>query len=256
MRLPVIQGVIDRRILVNYRVDPDVLARILPAPFRPQIVRGSGVAGICLIRLQNVRPAHLPGWLGISSENAAHRVAVEWDKEGQTHHGVYILRRDTNSRLNSLAGGRLFPGLHHHARFQVHETTDHFEVAMQSDDRTASVSVVADLTATWPASRVFRSLAEASDFFEQGSLGYSPSHSPGTFQGLELECQNWQAQPLDVRSAQSSVFDDKDQFPSGTIELDGALLMRGIAHEWHSRTDICCKVAASQPRLSPALAAH
>ena len=30
MRIPTIRGLIDRRILVNYRVDPAVLARILP----------------------------------------------------------------------------------------------------------------------------------------------------------------------------------------------------------------------------------
>ncbi len=56
MRLPVIRGVIDRRILVNYRVDPDVMARIVPSPFRPQIVGGYAIAGICLIRLRRIRP--------------------------------------------------------------------------------------------------------------------------------------------------------------------------------------------------------
>jgi hypothetical protein len=79
MRIPVIRGVIDRRILVNYRVDPNVLARLLPAPFRPKVVHGVGLVGICLIRLKKVRPTFLPSWLGISSENAAHRVAVEWE---------------------------------------------------------------------------------------------------------------------------------------------------------------------------------
>src|SRR5262249_61863595 len=79
MRLPSIRGVIDRRILVNYRVAPDVLARLLPAPFRPRLVHGFGMVGICLIRLREVRPALLPAWLGIASENAAHRAAVESD---------------------------------------------------------------------------------------------------------------------------------------------------------------------------------
>src|SRR5690349_20999009 len=106
MRLPVISGVIERRILVNYRVDPDVLAAMLPQPFRPQVVDGYGVAGICLIRLGQLRPQGFPRWLGIGSENAAHRVAVEWDEGGQVRRGVYVLRRDTNSRLNTLAGGR------------------------------------------------------------------------------------------------------------------------------------------------------
>src|SRR5690349_6638726 len=111
MGLPVIQGVIDRRILVNYRVDPQVLAKILPPPFRPQVIHDSAMAGICLIRLRNVRPRGFPAWLGIGSENAAHRVAVEWDEGSQLRTGVYVLRRDTSSRLNILAGGRAFPGV-------------------------------------------------------------------------------------------------------------------------------------------------
>ena len=60
MKLPVIRGVIDRRILVNYRVDPRVLAPLVPAPFRPKMVGGTGSVGICLIRLKQVRPAFLP----------------------------------------------------------------------------------------------------------------------------------------------------------------------------------------------------
>ena len=77
MRIPIIRGVIDRRILVNYRVDPVVLAPLLPAPFRPRLIHGAGMAGICLIRLRGIRPLFLPSWLGISSENAAHRTAVD-----------------------------------------------------------------------------------------------------------------------------------------------------------------------------------
>src|SRR5262245_27551333 len=79
MKLPAIRGLIDRRILANYRVDPAVLASHIPAPFRPKIVNGWGIAGICLIRLAQIRPAGLPQWLGVTSENAAHRVAVEWE---------------------------------------------------------------------------------------------------------------------------------------------------------------------------------
>jgi hypothetical protein len=110
MKLPRIQGIIERRILANYRVDPACLRRLLPAPLRPQLIRGYGVAGICLIRLAAIRPRGLPAALGVSSENAAHRIAVEWDEAGQTRRGVYIPRRDTSSRFNVLAGGRLLPG--------------------------------------------------------------------------------------------------------------------------------------------------
>src|ERR1700692_2401811 len=102
MQIPVIRGIIDRRILVNFRVDPDVLARIVPAPFRPKLVKGAGMAGVCLIRLKGIRPRVVPAVMGISSENAAHRIAVEWDQGGETKEGVFIPRRDTSSRLNTI----------------------------------------------------------------------------------------------------------------------------------------------------------
>ena len=80
MRIPVIRGLIDRRILVNYRVDPDVLKKLLPKPFRPKVIKDVGIAGICLIRLAEMRTTGFPGAVGISSENAAHRIAVAWDR--------------------------------------------------------------------------------------------------------------------------------------------------------------------------------
>lgn len=109
MPRPVMVGTIERRLLVNYRVDPDLLARVVPAPFRPQLVGGVGVAGICLIRLGHLRPVGVPSGLGLTTENAAHRVGVEWDEPDGIRHGVYIPRRDSSSRLTALVGGRLFP---------------------------------------------------------------------------------------------------------------------------------------------------
>lgn len=240
MKIPVIRGLIERRILVNYRVDPEVLASLLPAPFRPKLVHGFGMVGICLIRLRNIRPWGLPAWLGISSENAAHRAAVEWEENGVIHEGVFIRRRDTDSRLNSLAGGRLFPGVHHHARFTVQETASHFAVALRSDDGETSMSVEADLAEQFPKGSLFGSLAEASAFFQAGSLGYSVTSTPATFQGMELRCPTWKMESLAVSKVESSFFDDAAAFPPGSIEFDCALLMRAIEHEWHGQKDLCC----------------
>ena len=120
MQLPVMRGLIARRLLVNYRVEPQTLEWLLPAPFRPKLVAGFAVAGICLIRLEQMRPEFLPSFVGVASENAAHRIAVEWtDADGSVREGVYIPRRDTSSRLNTLVGGRLFPCMHHHADFRT-----------------------------------------------------------------------------------------------------------------------------------------
>ena len=238
MRIPTVRGIIDRRILVNYHVDPNVLAPLLPAPFRPKLIYGVGMVGICLIRLNKVRPAPLPSWLGISSENAAHRTAVEWDDHGVVREGVYVRRRDTSSWLNSLVGGRIFPGIHHHASFTVKETADRFEVALCSDDIVTTMAVRGRRTNRLPASSIFRSPDEASAFFQAGSLGYSATRDPSRFQSLELRCLNWHVEPLEVEEVRSSFFEDDSLFPPGSIKFDCALLMRGIKHEWHGRADL------------------
>ena len=220
MRIPVVRGVIDRRILVNYRVDPDVLASVLPKPFRPQVVHGAGMAGVCLIRLKHVRPRWLPSFVGIASENAAHRIAVQWDEGGEQRTGVFIPRRDTSSRINALAGGRLFPGTHHHARFQVEEDHDHYRIVLDSDDGRTHLAVMGHLTVAFPETSIFDSLREASEFFEQGSVGYSATKQAGQFDGLELRSFTWDMQPLAIESVESSYFEDRTLFPPGSVEFD------------------------------------
>lgn len=232
MRVPVVTGVIQRRILVNFQVDADVLQGVLPEPFRVKTQRGVGIAGVCLIRLAEIRPRRLPAFLGIGSENAAHRIAVEWDTPEGTREGVYIPRRDTSSLANTLVGGKLFPGEHHRADFDVAESEDELSVAMQSRDGEARIVVEARRAAELPATSVFASVDEASGFFERGAIGYSATGRPGCFECLELKSFAWRVEPLDVQRVESSFFADERRFPAGSTRFDSALLMRGIRHEW------------------------
>lgn len=238
MQLPVLRGVIERRLLVNFRVRPDVLARLVPAPLRPQRVRGWGVAGICLIRLAGIGPTFLPRGWGFASENAAHRMAVEWDEAGQTRTGVYIPRRETSSRLNALLGGRLFPGVHHLARFRRHERSNRYRVELTSRDAKTRLLVEGRETADWPGDSVFPSLEAASEFFRQGSLGYSDSARPGVLDGLELRCRDWKMTPFEVNLIESSYFADRRRFPPESVRFDSALLMTQIEHEWRGRAPL------------------
>jgi hypothetical protein len=175
----------------------------------------------------------------MTSENAAHRIAVEWDDHGRLQEGVYIPRRDTNSRVNTLVGGRLFPGMYHHAHFITTETDNQISVAFTSDDNSVRVVVGGRSDTTLPAGSVFGSLAEASTFFERGSLGYSATRDPHRFDGLELRSRQWRVEPFTVERVESSFFDNYSMFPAGTTTLDCALLMRGIPHEWHGHHQLC-----------------
>jgi len=234
MRLPRIHGIIRRRLLVNFRVDPEVIRHQLPTPFEPKLHDGHAIAGICLIRLEQIRPTGFPEIVGISSENAAHRVAVRWRERGEIHEGVYIPRRDTDSLINHVAGGRVFPGEHHRANFAVRDTNDRIELQMHSSDGSVHVEVAGTTSSFLPGASSFRNVADASAFFEAGSLGYSATTQGDRLDGLVLKTHKWEISPLAVERVVSSYFQDPALFPSGSAVFDCALIMRNIAHEWES----------------------
>jgi len=224
---------------VNFRVQPEVIQAQIPARFRPKLHAGSAIAGICLIRLEAIRPRFVPSVLGMSSENAAHRIAVRWnDDAGVEREGVFIPRRDTGSVLNALAGGRVFPGEHHRASFQVHSSDGHIDLAMASADGEVKVRLRGEVAEQLPEASGFASLDEASGFFEGGALGYSATTDPARLDGINLKTKTWRVEPLRVDEVYSSYFTNEQRFPTGSIRFDSALLMRNIEHEWTSAADL------------------
>jgi hypothetical protein len=252
MRLPALSGVIRRRILVNFRVQPEVMQALLPAPFQPQLVGGSAIAGICLIRLEQVRPRFLPASFGFPSENAAHRVAVSWlDESGDLRQGVYVPRRDTDSVCTSLAGGRLFPGEQQHARFAVRDEDGVIDFSMQSADGQVAIRLRGWTGHGMPAGSRFSSVEEASAFFQSGAVGYSATRGGSRLDGMCLCTEVWEIEPLRLDSIYSSYFADEARFPRGSVEYDSAFLMRNIPHQWQSVPDLhtgtVCEEAAHEP---------
>ena len=234
MKIPTIRGVIDRRILINFTVDPNVAKTILPVPFTAKIVNGKAIMGICLIRLKEIRPKGLPAFIGVGSENGAHRIAVEWIENGQPKEGVYIPRRDTSSKFNALVGGRVFPGRHNHAIFDVKEDGNNFHIAFKSTDSTM-ISIDAKICDNFQKSSIFKDLPTASAFFKLGSIGYSPNGNK--YEGLSLNTYSWDMKTLEVSDIKSSFFENELMFPKGSVQFDNALLMRNIEHEWTSVPD-------------------
>lgn len=238
MRVPKVHGLIRRRLLVNFRVDPEVIRRQLPPRFQPKLQAGYAIGGICLIRLEDIRPKRFPRLLGLSSENAAHRIAVAWETESGAREGVFIPRRDTGSLINHLAGGRLFPGEHHRATFDVAEEDDQIHLRMQSADGEVQIEIRGTVGRALPDGSVFASIAEASAFFEGGSLGYSATAAGNRLDGVTLKTERWVVEPLTIDHVYSSYFADASRFPAGSIAFDCALIMRNIAHEWEAADDM------------------
>ena len=238
MFLDTIHGVIDRRVLLNYHIDPLALQRVLPPPFEPKLYGGHGVGGVCMIRFKQLRPRLVPAWLGLGSENAAHRIAVQWKQDGGLREGVFIPRRDTNSWFNKTFGGRVFPGIFHRSQFDGQESDSSVSVRIVRADGGVEIAFAGHVSEQLPPASIFPSVEAAAGFFSLGATGYSATYSDGHYHGMDLHSLNWAVTPLAIDEAKSCFFDDQRQFPAGSAELDCALLMRGIEHEWRSRPDL------------------
>ena len=94
MRLPKVHGVIRRRLLVNFRVDPEVIARQFPAPFRPKLYRDTAIAFF------------EPGSVGFSATASGQRL----DQVVLTTHGWAVSPLDMERVHSSyFAGPERFP---------------------------------------------------------------------------------------------------------------------------------------------------
>lgn len=231
MRTPNLEAVVERRLLINYRADPDVVAPLLPDRLRPQLVDDVAVVGVCFMRLGRLRPLGWPSAVSLRSESAAHRVAVEWDGADGPQRGVYIPRRDSSALLSVAAGGRLFPGVHHRADFDVAETDDSFRVSFTARDGSARAAVAATLSPKLQG-RLFSGAEDASAFFQAGAVGFSPSRGGCGLEGVELRTDRWAIEPVTVDHAESSFFADPERFPPGSVELDCGLVMRQVPVTW------------------------
>jgi hypothetical protein len=220
---------IDRRLLVSWRADPEVVARLLPSPLRPTIVGDVAVVGVCLMRLRDARPRGVPV-PGLTSEGAAHRVGVEWDTDEGPRRGVYIWERYTSSPVNRLLGGRLFPGVQQRARFRTEVSDTRLRIEVEG---VADVEVATDAPFR---SAVFRDLDDASAYFEHAPLGISPSRGGDGLEAMRLETTQWRVDAVGLRHARSTFFDDQRRFPAGSVEPDSALLMQHVPATWSPET--------------------
>lgn len=239
--LRTLRGRMQRRLLLSYRVDEGVARRLIPEPFRPQLVGGSAVGGICMIALAEVRPGWVRPALGVSTQSVALRFAVEWDDGDLVRQGVYVTERHSSGRVPVIGGGRVFPGVQRRARFDVDDGDRRFRVRMTAPD--ARVDVDVQLTEEWNSS-LFDTVDDASDFYRNGAIGWSPGRGGRAAEALELTSDRWAVSAGRVTALSSSFF---DALPRGSAVFDSALVMRDIPVLWR-RPEVGCPEPAESHR--------
>jgi hypothetical protein len=189
---PSIRGTLRSRLLINTLVDPDEVTPHLPDGVRPHVASEGTIVGCCLLDIAEVRPAPMPSLVGGRLRAVAHRFSVEWDDEfGETHIGVYVPTRHTNSRAAIFLGGRWFPGVHRPANIEFIDEQHHLEwnvrPTAQTNDYSLRLKASTDgLSDSMPSEPIGATCVGA-------AIGLSPDHR-GELEAARMEPSHRRAQ--------------------------------------------------------------
>lgn len=102
MTLPIeYKGELHEIHLVNFTVDPQEVASLLPAPLKLRLFDGRAMISMVDVSLRKMRPTFLPGFLNFNYQHVAFRLLIEdqaYNQDGNQK-GIYFLRSFTDKPL-------------------------------------------------------------------------------------------------------------------------------------------------------------
>jgi uncharacterized protein YqjF (DUF2071 family) len=119
---------------LNYAVEPERLARLLPASLEPEVFRGTAWVQVLMSSLRDMRPQGVSPLLGVCFYQVSYRAAVRYrNAKGDWRRGGYFVRSETNDPVMRRVGNAL-------KEFKFHEFGEaHMVMAREGDLLTAAV---------------------------------------------------------------------------------------------------------------------
>ena len=220
-------GVVERRLLVNYRVELDVLDTVLTDPLRGREVgdTGKGVGSVCITRVEDTRPGFLPESLGVTVEMATHRVYARVEDGGD--HCVYVPWRGVSSRFHALVLSSLLPTDFDSADFLTEDRDGARQVRVDWDSDVAGVVFRDTDRDTVDDDSVFYSVESASTFLCEAGVEYAMTGD--VYTGVETCPDRTDLKPVEISDERSSYF--------GKLggEFDSAFGMTDVELAWEPR---------------------
>lgn len=224
---------------INYAVDPEALARLLPAPLRPEIHRDSAWVQILMSSLRDMRPQGMIPLFGVCFYQVSYRAAVTWQRaDGTWRRGGYFVRSETNDAVMRSIGNRL-------NEFRFHEFGS-AEMVMVRDGQRLTIGVDPDpdfpsgrLFGTFdtrplarpPAGSTWKSMDELHEPLVECYDALGVDRDNGWLYVLTIDREPWRAKfvaPVDLYSE----YFDTGPLGGGKARLDSVLHLDRCAYKW------------------------
>jgi uncharacterized protein YqjF (DUF2071 family) len=93
---------------LNYAVEPEALAPLLPAPLEPEPFKERAWLQVLMSSLRDLRPQGVPSLFGVCFYQASYRIAVRYRAaSGEWRRGGYFVRSETNHPVMRAIGNAL-----------------------------------------------------------------------------------------------------------------------------------------------------
>jgi uncharacterized protein YqjF (DUF2071 family) len=222
-----VRGRVVDRILFNFGVPAEALARRLPAGLRPEPVAGSAVVSFCVIRIDRATVGRrLPG-LWPAGVHCAFRAAV-LDEAGEP--AVYLTSRHAAGAFGAWltrVGGRV-----PHPRVAVRWEADAegWDVDVR-DGRGDPLFSGRASRAAEAKSRLFPSVGAFASFLARGARSYVPGPA-GRLVRVDLRKEEVRFEPLAARDVRSPFL---ERWLGTALAADSAYHTAGGRYEWRLR---------------------
>jgi hypothetical protein len=224
---------------INYAVDADALARLLPAPLEPEVHRGTAWVQLLVSSLRDMRPQGLPSLFGVCFYQVSYRAAVTFTaRGGERRRGGYFIRSETNHPVMRAVGNAL-------TEFRFHDFGAAEIVMLRKRDR---LVVGVDPEPPFPGGKVagvfdtrplegpppgsaWRSLDDLREPLVECYDAFGVDAEQGFVYVLTIDRDPWN--PRFVRPEQLyAEWADRGPLAGATVRLDSVLHVRECGYRW------------------------
>ena len=222
-------------LVLTYALPQEVLTPLLPPGLALDCFGPYGFLAIAIVQTRNMRPQHLPSWLGRDFFLTGYRIFTRFrTTSGRTLRGLRILRSDTDSETMVRWGNHLTHYNYRKVSVDYRRTENAVDFKVVTRDGAADLRVRADLSSepdSLPAGSPFSDFRTARRF--AGPLPFTFDYEPETHSIVRIQGvrKQWSPIPVHVVVLQNS-FLQREPFACAPPVLASAFRVANIDYVW------------------------
>jgi len=243
-RMP-IKARFDFSLVLAYALRTGALQPLLPPGLVLDTYKNFGFLAIVLVHTSDLRPAFVPGGMGIRFFLCGYRIFTRYTTQsGETLRGLKVLRTDTNHRAMRFFGNMLTHYNYNLSSWDVWRTDGRYSIQISTPDHKADLHVEAILQGdpALPPGSPFDDFHDARRF--AGPLPFTFDYERQTNSIIRVEGvrEQWDPCPVAVKVHRGR-FLEQDAFRDAGAVLANAFFLENVPYGW--RRGIREKLATS-----------